>query len=80
MLVISRKCDEAIVIGDGIEIRVLRVGKDGVRLGVTAPKEVAVHRQEIYEQVKAANRSAAAAPDNAADLAKRLRSRLSTPK
>ncbi|HWI16438.1 MAG TPA: carbon storage regulator CsrA [Vicinamibacterales bacterium] len=80
MLVISRKSDEAIVIGDGIEIRVLRVGKDGVRLGITAPKDVAVHRQEIYEQVKAANRSAAAMPDDAAELAKRLRSRLTTTK
>jgi carbon storage regulator len=78
MLVISRKCDEAIVIGDGIEIRVLRVGKDGVRLGVTAPKDVAVHRQEIYEQVKAANRSAAATSDDATGLAKRLRTRLAT--
>lgn len=80
MLVISRKCDEAIVIGDGIEIRVLRVGKDGVRLGITAPKDVAVHRQEIYELVKAANRSAAATPDDAAGLAMRLRSRLSATK
>lgn len=76
MLVISRKPDEAIVIGDGIEIRVLRVGKDGVRLGVTAPKDVAVHRLEIYEQVKTANRSAAATPDDAAGLAERLRTRL----
>lgn len=79
MLVISRKCDEAIIIGDGIEIRVLRVGKDGVRLGITAPAEVAVHRQEIYEQVCAANKSAASASVDASQIAARLRSRFPTP-
>lgn len=61
MLVFSRKKDEAIMIGDGIEIRVLRVGRDGVRLGIIAPPEVTVHRREIYDAVVAANRSAAAA-------------------
>ena len=59
MLVFTRRRDEAIIIGDGIEVRVLRVGKDGVRLGVTAPRDVAVHRREIYEMVGAANQSAA---------------------
>ena len=59
MLVVTRKRDEAIVIGDGIEIRILRVGKDGVRLGVTAPPDVPVHRKEIYQMVGAANLSAA---------------------
>jgi len=59
VLVITRKRGEAIVIGDGIEIRVLRVGRDGVRLGVTAPADVAVNRQEVYEAVRAANASAA---------------------
>jgi carbon storage regulator len=66
------------MIGDGIEIRVLRVGKDGVRIGITAPPDVAVHRREIYEQVGAANKSAAAAPADASELADRLRARLST--
>jgi carbon storage regulator len=80
MLVITRKRDEAIVIGDGIEVRVLRVGKDGVRLGITAPPDVAVHRREIYEQVCAANKSAAAAPKETPELAAKLRARLaSTP-
>jgi carbon storage regulator len=76
VLVFTRKRGEAIVIGDGIEIRVLRVGRDGVRLGVTAPAEVAVHRHEIYEMVVAANLSAsqAAAPD-LEGMAARLRRR-----
>ena len=65
MLVITRKVDEAIVIGDGIEIRVLRVGQDGVRLGVTAPKDISVHRREIYNAICDANANAAQAPTSA---------------
>ncbi len=69
MLVFSRKRDEAIVIGDGIEVRVLRTGKDAVRIGVTAPPDVLVHRREVYDAVKAANQSAAAALPPIAQLA-----------
>lgn len=77
MLVFTRKRDETIVIGDGIEVRVLRVGRDGVRLGIVAPPEVAVHRGEVYEAVCAANQSAAASPvEAAAQAARRLRQRL----
>ncbi len=74
MLVFTRKRDEAIVIGDGIEVRVLRVGRDGVRLGVIAPPSVAVHRREVYEQIRLENESAAAATAGARALASRLRS------
>jgi carbon storage regulator len=74
MLVFTRKRGEAIIIGDGIEIRVLRVGRDGVRLGVTAPPEVAVHRHEIYAMVGAANLSAAGSPaEDLEAVAARLR-------
>ena len=69
MLVFTRRRGEAIVIGDGIEIHVLRVGRDGVRIGVVAPDAVPVHRQEIYEQICAAN--VAAATSDAADPARR---------
>jgi carbon storage regulator len=62
VLVFTRRRGEAIVIGDGIEIHVLRVGRDGVRIGVVAPDSVPVHRQEIYDQICAANR-AAVTPD-----------------
>jgi len=76
VLVFTRRRDEAIVIGDGIEIRVIRVGHDGVRLGITAPPDVAVHRREIYEAIGAANRSAAASQArDAAALAAHLRDR-----
>ena len=68
MLVFTRKRDEAIVIGDGIEVRVLRTGKDAVRIGVTAAFDVPVHRREVYDAVRAANRSAAAVPVGSLEL------------
>ena len=52
MLVVTRKLNEAIVIGDGIEIVVLRHGRDSVRLGITAPSHVPVHRREIYDVIE----------------------------
>ena len=59
MLVITRRRDEAVVIGDGVEVRVLRIGRDGVRLGVSAPPDVGVHRSEIYDLIRDQNRVAA---------------------
>lgn len=73
MLVVTRKRNEAIIIGDGIEVRVLRVGRDGVRLGVTAPPSVPVHRTEIYELICKENRAAAEASNVPSDLADRIR-------
>ena len=61
MLVFTRRRGEAIVIGDGIEIVVLRAGRDGVRIGVKAPVSVPVHRQEIYDLIRRENRTAAGA-------------------
>jgi len=73
MLVVTRKRDEAIVIGDGIEVRVLSTGREGVRLGITAPAHVPVHRHEIYAQICAANAAAAAGASQAQSLLTRLR-------
>ena len=77
MLVFTRRRQEAIRIGDRIEVRVLRVGRDGVRIGITAPPDVPVHREEVYEEIRRANRAAVAAPAPAAAdmtaLAERLR-------
>ena len=73
MLVFTRKRNDAIVIGDGIEIRVLRIGRDSIRLGVKAPPAIPVHRLEIYEQIREANRQAAEARDVPTDVASRLR-------
>ena len=72
MLVFTRRKQEAIMIGDGVEVRVLRVGKEGVRLGIVAPPEVRVHRREIYDQIRDANQAAVVAPDLITQLAERL--------
>jgi carbon storage regulator len=59
MLVLSRKRDERIVIGDNIVITVIDIRGDKVRLGIEAPVEVPVHRQEVLEALKrAANHTA----------------------
>jgi carbon storage regulator len=75
MLVFTRRRDQTIMIGDGIEVRVLRVGRDGVRLGIVAPPDVPVHRQEVYSQIREANRSAASVQQPVAAIAERLRRR-----
>lgn len=75
MLVFTRRRNQSIKIGDGIEVRVLRVGRDGVRLGIVAPADVPVHRQEVYEQIRDANRSAAEVQQPMAAIAERLRRR-----
>ncbi len=63
MLVFTRKRNEAIVIGDGIEVVVLRAARDVVKLGVNAPANVAVHRREIYDLIRRENASAARPPE-----------------
>lgn len=52
MLVLSRKRNESIVIGDDIKITVIEIRGDKVRLGIEAPREVTVHRQEVYEAIQ----------------------------
>ena len=59
MLVLSRQRDETIMIGDDIEVTVVDIRGDKVRLGISAPKEIAVHRKEVYEAIKRENRAAA---------------------
>ena len=52
MLVLSRQRDESIIIGDNIVITVVDIRGDKVRLGIDAPKEIPVHREEVYEAIK----------------------------
>ena len=61
MLVLTRKVGESIRIGDDIAIRVLGVHRGQVRFAIDAPREIPVHRQEIYELVQEENRKAARA-------------------
>lgn len=52
MLVLSRKKDEKIIIGDSITLMVIEIKNDKVRLGIEAPKDVTVHREEVYTAIK----------------------------
>ncbi len=52
MLVLSRQRDESIMIGDDVEIIIVDVRGDKVRLGITAPKNIPVHRREIYDAIQ----------------------------
>jgi len=65
MLVLTRILNQSIKIGDDIEITVIEVRGDQVRLGVTAPRDVSVHRKEVYLQIQQENRAASGAPDAA---------------
>jgi len=70
MLVLSRQRDETIMIGDNVEITVVDIRGDKVRLGITAPREIQVHRKEVYEAIKRENQQAAKlTPQDVADVA-----------
>ena len=59
MLVLSRQRDESIIIGDNVIVTIVDVRGDRVRLGIEAPREVSVHRREVYEAIQRENREAA---------------------
>jgi carbon storage regulator len=59
MLVLSRQRDESIMIGDNIVVTIVDIRGDKVRLGINAPTEIPVHRQEIYEAIQRENRRSA---------------------
>ncbi len=64
MLVLTRKNGESIRVGDGIIIKVLEHNSNQVRIGITAPQEVPIHREEIYSKIQAENRAAAEAGED----------------
>lgn len=53
MLVLSRKKDESIMIGDDVQITIVDVRGDNVRVGIEAPRTISVHRKEVYDDIKA---------------------------
>jgi len=61
VLILSRKKDESIVIGNDIEVMVVGVEGDNVKLGIKAPKDISIYRREIYDQIQTANIEAASA-------------------
>ena len=69
MLVLSRQRDETIMIGDDVEITVVDIRGDKVRLGITAPRHIQVHRKEVYEAIRRENeRAATLSPDDVSDV------------
>jgi carbon storage regulator len=65
VLVLTRRANQSIMIGHDIVVTVLEVRGDQVRLGIRAPRDVDVHREEVFAALQAANRAAASPPDDA---------------
>ncbi|MEW6236159.1 MAG: carbon storage regulator CsrA [Candidatus Omnitrophota bacterium] len=80
MLVLSRKRDESIIIGDDVVITVVDIKGEQVKIGVTAPKSVSIHRKEVYEAIQKENLAAAKAEvQNLSGLVKVLQKKQSQP-
>lgn len=71
MLALSRRVNESIIIGNDIELTVLEIKGDQVKIGINAPKSIPVYRKEIYLQIKASNQEASEATAND-DVLKKL--------
>jgi carbon storage regulator len=67
MLVLSRKQDEKIIIGDSITLMVISIQGDKVRLGIEAPKHVSIHREEVYQAIQRERGSSDQLPRNEAE-------------
>lgn len=63
MLVLTRKENESIMIGDDIEVKLLSLKENQVKIGIIAPREIAVHRREVYLAIQEENAQAASASD-----------------
>jgi carbon storage regulator len=78
MLVLTRKPDQSIMVGMDIEITVLEVRGEQVRLGIRAPRTVSVHRKEVFEQIRLENQNATAtSKDSLPDMAALLTQKVS---
>ena len=71
MLVLSRQRDETIMIGDNIEITIVDIRGEKVRLGISAPSDIAVHRKEVYEAMLRESRASGDTSGHVASLADR---------
>lgn len=60
LLVLTRKIDESIIIGDNIRVTIVDVRGEQVKLGIDAPRSISVHREEVYREIQEENRRAAA--------------------
>jgi carbon storage regulator len=62
MLVLSRKLNQSIMVGDDVRIVVVAVDRDTVKIGIEAPRAIPVHRSEVYDEIRRVNRAAAQEP------------------
>jgi carbon storage regulator len=78
MLVLSRRVGESVVIGDDVTVTILEVRSDGIRIGIDAPRSVAVHRAELLVELEESNKEAASpSEESVSSLAEELRRRTS---
>ncbi|MBU5594112.1 carbon storage regulator CsrA [Amphibacillus sp. MSJ-3] len=68
MLVLTRRLNEAIQIGENIEVKIVAIEGDQIKLGITAPKEIDVHRKEIYLEIQQENKEALNNPKDLLDF------------
>lgn len=73
MLVLTRKKNESLMIGEDIEIVIVDIQGDRVRIGINAPKKLPVHRKEVYEEIIEANRAAQVQVEGLAELLKAMK-------
>ncbi|PKK92000.1 MAG: carbon storage regulator [Candidatus Wallbacteria bacterium HGW-Wallbacteria-1] len=74
MLVLTRKLNQSIMVGDEIEIKIIEIKHGQVKIGVTAPRNVKVHRSEVYEEIQKENlRASQAKPENLGKLSDLLK-------
>ena len=72
MLVFTRKKGESLIIGNEIEVAILNIGSGNVKVGITAPRHISVHRQEVYEAIKRENVAASKSQIPPPDVLKKL--------
>ncbi len=72
MLILTRKKDESIVINDNIEIMVIELDDGKVKLGINAPRDIQVHRKEVYDSIIEENKAATVQPKLDADMIKEM--------
>ena len=69
MLVLTRRCNQSVKIGDDVEVTIIEIHGDQIRLGISAPRSLSVHRKEIWVQIQQQNHAAASTPIESVPLA-----------